>query len=73
MSSNTTQYEALAEQIESILQDPKSTTAQIKDKGTHRHLIKGGRNLAASLEQPRDTAHRIGYSICRTALSRLCS
>jgi len=62
MSSNTTQYEALAEQIESILQNPEATIAQIKDEATRRRLSEGGRRLAASLETPRDTMRRIGYA-----------
>jgi hypothetical protein len=63
MSSNTTQYEALAEQIESILRDPEAAIAQIKDEATRRRLVEGGRKLAASLETPRDTMRRIGYAV----------
>lgn len=65
MSLNGTQYQALAEQIESILRDPESASAQIKDEETRRRLIDGGRKLAASLEDPRDTLRRIGYAVCR--------
>lgn len=65
MSLNSTQYEALAEQIESILQDPETATAQISDEKTRRRLVEGGRKLATSLEQPEDTLRRIGYSVCR--------
>ncbi|PQE06880.1 Trichodiene oxygenase protein [Rutstroemia sp. NJR-2017a BVV2] len=62
MNSNTTQYEALAEQIEIILRDPEGAAAQIRDEGTLRRLSEAGRKLAVSLEQPRDTLRRIGYS-----------
>ncbi|EPE28200.1 S-adenosyl-L-methionine-dependent methyltransferase [Glarea lozoyensis ATCC 20868] len=62
MSSHTTQYEALADQIESILRDPEAAIAQIGDEVTCRRLSEGGRKLAAFLEQPKDTLRRIGYS-----------
>ncbi|KAK2591048.1 hypothetical protein QQS21_011262 [Conoideocrella luteorostrata] len=62
MSLNATQYEALAEQIESILQDPKGAATRIGDERTRRRLVEGGRKLVASLERPRDTLRRIGYS-----------
>ena len=67
MSSNTTKYEALADRIESILQDPEGVTVEIRDEETRRRLIEGGRKLAASLELPRETLRRIGYAVCRTA------
>lgn len=70
MSLNSTQYEALAEQIESILQDPASAIAQISDERTRRRLVEGGRKLAVSLEQPGETLRKIGYSVCRTNYSR---
>lgn len=66
MSSNTVQYEALAEQIESLLRDPESTIAQIKNEVTRRRLIEAGRKLSVSLEQPRETLRRIGYAVGRT-------
>lgn len=65
MSLDSTQYEALAEQIESILQDPEAATSQIKDEQTRRRLIDGGRKLATSLEHPKETLRRIGYSVCK--------
>lgn len=65
MSLNSTQYDALAEQIESILKSPESA-AQISDERTRRRLVEGGRKLAAYLEPPRDTLRRMGYSVCRT-------
>jgi hypothetical protein len=68
MSLNSTQYEALAEQIESILQDPEAATAQIGDEKLRRRLVEGGRKLATSLERPKDTLSRIGYSVCRAGL-----
>lgn len=64
MSFDRTQYEALAEQIESILQDPDGATTQIWNEQTRRRLVQGGRKLAVALEQPRDTVRRIGYSVC---------
>ena len=67
MSSNTIQYETLAEQIEPILRDPEGATAQVTDEGTRHRLLKAERKLAASLEQPRKTSRRIGYSAGRTA------
>jgi len=67
MSSNTIQYETLAEQIEPILRDPEGATAQVTDEGTRRRLLEAERKLAASLEQPRKTSRRIGYSADRTA------
>lgn len=63
--STTTQYEALAEQIESILQNPDGAAVGVKDERTRHRLIEGGRKLAASLEQPRETLRRIGYSVWR--------
>ena len=65
MSSNTIQYEALAEQIESILRDPKGASAQIRDEETCRRLLEAVRKLAVSLEQPRETLRRIGYLVSR--------
>lgn len=67
MSNNNTQYETLAGQIEALLQDPESTSSQIRDEETRRRLIEGGRKLAASLEQPRDILRNIGYSVCGAA------
>lgn len=55
-NESSTQYEALAEQIESILQGPEGAIAQISDERTRRRLVEGGRKLAASSEQPRDIA-----------------
>ncbi|RYP50589.1 hypothetical protein DL768_003934 [Monosporascus sp. mg162] len=61
MSSTTIQYEALAQQIESILKDPRAITTQIKDEKIRRRLAAGGRKLGISLEEPRDTLRRFGY------------
>ncbi|KUJ06912.1 S-adenosyl-L-methionine-dependent methyltransferase [Mollisia scopiformis] len=69
MRSNTIQYEALAEQIESLLRDPESTIAQIKDEVTRRRLIEAGRKLSVSLERPRETLRRIGYAHLQLPLS----
>ncbi len=57
-------YEALAEQIESILQDPD---AKIKDDLTRRRLAHGARKLSIALEQPMETLRRFGYTVNRTA------
>ncbi|KAH7384633.1 S-adenosyl-L-methionine-dependent methyltransferase [Pyrenochaeta sp. MPI-SDFR-AT-0127] len=62
MTSTPAQYEALAEQMEAILHDPQGALAHIRDEATRRRLVEGGRKLAASLEQPRDTLRRIGYA-----------
>lgn len=67
MSLNSTQYEALAEQIESILQDAEAATVPIKDDSLRRRLVEGGRKLATVLEQPKDTMNRIGSSVCELA------
>lgn len=69
-SSTTTQYEALAKQIESILllQNLDGAAADVKDDRTRRRLIEGRRKLATSLEQPRETLRRIGYSVRRALL-----
>lgn len=65
MGSATIQYEALAEQIEAILQDSKAATAQIKDGETRRRLAEGGRKLSVAMEEPRDTVRRFSYVVCR--------
>ena len=69
MRSNTTQYEALAEQIESILQDPEGAATKITNPETRRRLVESSRKLSASLEQPRETLRRIGYSVYMLAYS----
>ncbi|CAJ2509763.1 Uu.00g056630.m01.CDS01 [Anthostomella pinea] len=45
----------------SILQNTDGAAADVKDERTRRRLIEGGRKLAASLEQPRETLRRIGH------------
>ncbi|PHH70098.1 hypothetical protein CDD82_7343 [Ophiocordyceps australis] len=62
MSLNSTQYEVLAEQIESILRNLENTTAEINDDKIRRRLVIGARKLAVSLEQPRETLRRISHS-----------
>lgn len=62
MSSSTAQYEALADQIESILQNPEAAT-QIKDERLRRRLAEGGRKLGISFEEPGDTLRRFGYMV----------
>jgi hypothetical protein len=62
--STMTRYDILAEQIESILQNPDGVAAEIKDERIRRRLIEGGRRLAVSLEQPSEILRRIGHSAC---------
>ena len=50
MSSNAIQYEALAEQIESILRHPEGAAAQVTDEGTRYRLLLAGGKRAASLK-----------------------
>ncbi|KAK8041529.1 hypothetical protein PG994_014536 [Apiospora phragmitis] len=59
MGSTSTQYEALAEQIESILQDP---SAQVQDERTCRRLAAAARKLGVALEFPMETLRRFGYA-----------
>lgn len=60
----TAGYEALADRIESILQDPTAVT-QIKDDRLRRRIAEGGRKLGIAFEEPRDTLRRIGYMVLR--------
>ncbi|KAI0479724.1 S-adenosyl-L-methionine-dependent methyltransferase [Xylaria cf. heliscus] len=62
MNHNSTEHEALADQIESLLQHPNGAFEQIRDEKTRRRLVEGGRKLAESLELPRETYRRIQYS-----------
>ncbi|KAJ4371318.1 hypothetical protein N0V83_004535 [Neocucurbitaria cava] len=62
MASNDTNYEALADQIKSILKDPESATAKIGNEATRRRLVEGGRKLSVALETNRETLRRIGYA-----------
>jgi demethylsterigmatocystin 6-O-methyltransferase len=61
MNCDATEYEALAGQIESLLQRP-SGALQIGDEKTRRRLVEGARKLSESLELPRETYRRIQYS-----------
>ncbi|KAJ8133130.1 hypothetical protein O1611_g491 [Lasiodiplodia mahajangana] len=58
MDHEVTEPEALADQIESLLQRPDGAL----DEKTRRRLVEGGRKLAESLELPRETYRRIQYS-----------
>ncbi|KAH9872145.1 hypothetical protein IAQ61_004980 [Plenodomus lingam] len=62
MTSNNFNYEALADQIESILKEPESATAKIGNEATRRRLVEGGRKLSIALETNRETLRRIGYA-----------
>lgn len=62
MASTTAQYEALAAQIESVLEDPEAFN-QIKDENLHRRIAEGGRKLGISFEEPGDTLRRFGYMV----------
>lgn len=62
-----TQFEALANQIESILQERQGIPAI--DEGTRRRLVASGRKLSVLLEQPRETERRIGYVHLQLPLS----
>ncbi|KAI1465560.1 S-adenosyl-L-methionine-dependent methyltransferase [Daldinia caldariorum] len=60
MSLTTAQYEALADQIELILQTP-GAASQVKDEKVRCRLAEGGRKLGISFEEPGDTLRRFGY------------
>lgn len=62
MAPATAQYEALADQIESILQNHEAAT-QIKNERLRRRLAEGGRKLGISFEEPGDTLRRFGYMV----------
>ncbi|KAK7745611.1 hypothetical protein SLS62_009789, partial [Diatrype stigma] len=61
MDRDATEYEALAGQIESLLQR-QGGALQIRNENTRRRLVEGARKLAESLELPRETYRRIQYS-----------
>jgi hypothetical protein len=64
MTSNGINYEALADQIESIQKDLESATAKISNEVTRRRLLESGRKLSIALETNRETLRRIGYAVC---------
>ncbi|RYP37879.1 hypothetical protein DL767_002751 [Monosporascus sp. MG133] len=68
MASTTSRYEALAEQIESILQHPEAAT-QIEDEQIRRRLAEGGRKLNIALEDSGATLRRISYVHFQIALA----
>lgn len=65
MDHDAAEYEALADQIESLLQRSDGALEQIRDEKIRCRLVEGGRKLAESLELPRETYRRIQYSVCR--------
>lgn len=67
MASTTAQYEALADQIEAVLQHSEAPT-QIKDKRLRRRLAEGGRKLGISFEEPGDTLRRLGYMVMMVSI-----
>lgn len=62
MDHDHAEYEALADQIESLLQR-QGGALQIRDEETRRRLVEGTHKLAQSLELPRETYRRIQYSV----------
>jgi hypothetical protein len=64
MTSNNINYEALADQIESIQKNLESATAKISNEVTRRRLLESGRKLSIALETNRETLRRIGYAVC---------
>ncbi|KAI1448534.1 S-adenosyl-L-methionine-dependent methyltransferase [Annulohypoxylon stygium] len=62
MDHDAAEYEALADQIESLLQRSDGALEQIRDEKIRCRLVEGGRKLAESLELPRETYRRIQYS-----------
>jgi hypothetical protein len=63
MASNGNNYEALADQIESLQKHLQSATATISDEATRRRLLESGRKLSVALETNRETLRRIGYAV----------
>ncbi|KAI1371719.1 S-adenosyl-L-methionine-dependent methyltransferase [Hypoxylon crocopeplum] len=61
MKSTATQYEELAQQIESILQNPEAPDVSIPDEQIRRRLADGGRKLSILLEEPRHTMSRLEH------------
>jgi hypothetical protein len=64
MASSDNNYEALAKQIKSILNDPEGATAKIGNETTRRRLVEGGRKLSVALEQNIEILRRIGHAVC---------
>jgi hypothetical protein len=71
MASNSSQYEALADQIDSVLQGLQD--APTINEATRHRLVGSSRKLSVFFEKPRETERRIGYAACTTSLSRLRS
>ncbi|GAW24163.1 hypothetical protein ANO14919_137440 [Xylariales sp. No.14919] len=57
------QYEALAQQIESVLDDPRPASAQIKDDQLRRRLAESARKLGIFLEEPRHNMRRLRHVV----------
>lgn len=66
MKSTATQYEELAQQIESILQNPEALDVRITDEQLRRRLADGGRKLSILLEEPRHTMSRLEHVVLIT-------
>ncbi|KAI0479727.1 S-adenosyl-L-methionine-dependent methyltransferase [Xylaria cf. heliscus] len=61
MKSTATQYEELAQQIESILQRPEAPDVHIPDEQIRRRLADGARKLGILMEEPRHTMSRLEH------------
>jgi hypothetical protein len=66
MKSAATQYEELAQQIESILQHSEALNVHIPDEQIRRRLADGGRKLSILLEEPRHTMSRLEHVVLET-------
>jgi hypothetical protein len=64
MTSKDIRYEALADQIESILGDSEGAIININNEALRRRLVNSSRKLSVALEQNRETLRRIGYAVC---------
>ncbi|KAF2654763.1 S-adenosyl-L-methionine-dependent methyltransferase [Lophiostoma macrostomum CBS 122681] len=62
MTLSISQYEALAQQIETMLVDLEGTTEHIGDEETRHRLVEGASKLAIRLEDPRETLRRTSFS-----------
>jgi hypothetical protein len=70
MKSTATQYEELAQQIESILQNPEAPDVHIPDEHIRRRLADGGRKLSILLEEPRHTMSRLEHVVLKIPAPR---
>ncbi|KAI2615207.1 putative sterigmatocystin 8-O-methyltransferase precursor [Hypoxylon sp. NC1633] len=70
MAPTIAEYTALADQIETILED-REAVFQLQDEGIRRRLVEGGRKLSIALEDPGFTVRRICYVPFQLALARV--